>query len=404
MTFRKVLLSNVAIINPRRQPIERDDEQETSFVPMEAVDDVTGCVLQQITRPFMEVKKGYTTFMEGDVIFAKISPCMQNGKHAVVHGLVDGIGFGSTEFHVIRPSENIIAEWIHHFLRSKTVHDAAEKTFTGSVGQQRVPSAFLETLEIPLPPIDEQRRIAAALKAQLAEVEKARTELEAQRNDVKTLKSAIFQQVFSAITQTNRKRIGDIANTTSGTTPSRSNKAYWEPAIHPWVKTGEVAFAPITQTEEAVSAQALKECSLSLLPVGTVLIAMYGQGKTRGQSAVLQVPATTNQACFAILPNEQFEPQYLQYWLQYSYPDMRALSDSRGGNQSNLNGAMLNDFEMPLIPLEQQRQVVKTLEQALAEVSRLEEGIQAQQAEVALLPARLLAQAFGENEIIGTKP
>lgn len=286
------------------------------------------------------------------------------------------------------------------FLRSKEGYILRDGVKIGATVHS-LKSGFIESLQIPVFPLEEQRRIAVTLKAQLAEVENARVGLEAQYDDVKTLKSAIFQQVFGEIAQTNRKRIGDIANTTSGTTPSRSNKAYWESAIHPWVKTGEVAFAPITQTEEAVSAQALKECSLSLLPVGAVLVAMYGQGKTRGQSAVLQVPATTNQACFAILPNEQLEPQYLQYWLQYSYPDLRALSDSRGGNQSNLNGAMLNDFEIPLIPLEQQKQIVKSIEQALAEVSCIEEGIHAQQAEVALLPARLLAQAFGENEVVG---
>lgn len=144
-------------------------------------------------------------------------------------------------------------------------------------------------------------------------------------------------------------RISDVAQTTSGTTPSRSNKNYWQPAKYPWVKTGEIAFIPIEATEEAVSAKAISDCSLPILPPETVLVAMYGQGKTRGQSAVLKIHATTNQACFAIFPNEAFDSNYLQYWLRHSYQALREMSESRGGNQSNLNGEILNGIEVPWI-------------------------------------------------------
>lgn len=197
MTFSKVLLSDVAMINPRRSPVDREDETETSFVPMEAVDDITGRVLRKVARSYGEVKKGYTMFQERDVIFAKISPCMQNGKHAVVSNLIDGIGFGSTEFHVIRAGGDILPEWIHYFLRSKEVAKAAERTFTGAVGQQRVPSAFLQTLEIPLPPLAEQKRIVDQLKAQLAEVEKVRQALEFQELELVALANATITDSFN---------------------------------------------------------------------------------------------------------------------------------------------------------------------------------------------------------------
>jgi type I restriction enzyme S subunit len=162
------------------------------------------------------------------------------------------------------------------------------------------------------------------------------------------------------------------------------------------VKTGEVAFAPIHQTEEAISERALQECSLSLLPARTVLVAMYGQGKTRGQSAVLEVPATTNQACFAILPSEHLDADYLQFWLRHSYNDLRALSESRGGNQSNLSGAVLNAFEVPLVPMAQQLALVARVKAALVEAEALQTSIARRLAEIERLPARLLAQAFGD--------
>ena len=88
----------------------------------------------------------------------------------------------------------------------------------------------------------------------------------------------------------------------------REDLFLWEPPLHPWVRTGEVAFKPINQTEESVSAKALAECSLTLLPAGTVLVAMYGQGKTRGQSALLNVAATTNQACLPSCPARRMTP------------------------------------------------------------------------------------------------
>lgn len=192
MSWLKKKLSEVAQINPRRTPHEREDTTSTSFVPMEAVDEVLGEITQAISQPYSKVKKGYTYFEDGDVIFAKITPCMQNGKHAVVNGLIEGFGFGSTEFHVIRASEGIIPEWIHYYLRRKQTLDAALKTFTGSVGQQRVPDSFLKDLEIPVPHSDIQRQIAARLKAQLAEVETARQAAQLQLREITKLANSII--------------------------------------------------------------------------------------------------------------------------------------------------------------------------------------------------------------------
>jgi len=156
-----------------------------------------------------------------------------------------------------------------------------------------------------------------------------------------------------------------------------------------------VASAPIMQTEEAISKLALAECSLTLLPPKTVLVAMYGQGKTRGQSAILEVPATTNQACFAILPNDTWEPEFLYYWLVASYQDLRDLSDDRGGNQANLNGALLKALEVPAPDREQQLALVRRVEAALQGVDALDAANQTQRANLELLPQRILARAFG---------
>jgi type I restriction enzyme S subunit len=141
----------VCDINPRRSDINRQDNEPTSFVPMEAVNAERGVICGVRDRPFLGVKKGYTYFDEGDVLFAKITPCMQNGKHAIARGLINGFGFASTEFHVIRPTNAVLAEWIHYFVRQPIVLHEATNHFTGAVGQQRVPDDFLKYLVIPPP-------------------------------------------------------------------------------------------------------------------------------------------------------------------------------------------------------------------------------------------------------------
>lgn len=95
---------------------------------MEAVNDLTGRMDVSITRPYSVIRKGYTYFQEEDVVFSKITPCMQNGKHAIAQGLLDGIGFGTTEFHVIRPVSEIDAHWLHLYLRRPDILHEAEST------------------------------------------------------------------------------------------------------------------------------------------------------------------------------------------------------------------------------------------------------------------------------------
>lgn len=192
-----VALGEVCEMNPRRpRGFVRGDGEETSFVPMEAVDARLGKVGRLRSRPYAEVKKGYTYFADGDVLFAKITPCMQNGKHFVAEGLIDGVGFASTEFHVLRPGDAICAKWVHLYLTQPAILREATHHFTGSAGQQRVPSSFLEELKIPLPPLEEQRRILATLNAKMAAVEKARAAAEAELEAIEALPGALLRQAF----------------------------------------------------------------------------------------------------------------------------------------------------------------------------------------------------------------
>ena len=160
-----------AEINPTRAGnVSLSPADPVSFVPMKAVDDITGTIAWPEARPYAEVSKGYTWFEDGDVIFARITPCMQNGKAAIAHNLVNGVGFGSTEFHVIRPGPQITAEWMHAIVRHRAFRDDAAAHFKGTAGQQRVPESFLEQKEIPVPPLPEQHQIITYINGLTARI------------------------------------------------------------------------------------------------------------------------------------------------------------------------------------------------------------------------------------------
>ena len=156
-------------INPPRSKLsDLDDDAAVMFIPMAAVDDVTGRVVGPIDRPLREVqRKSYRAFTSGDVLFAKITPCMENGKAAVVPTISNGAGFGSTEFHVLRPRSGVNPEFIWHFVRQESFRRAAESHMTGSVGQLRVPAAYLEAFPIDLPSETVQAEVVRALDSTL---------------------------------------------------------------------------------------------------------------------------------------------------------------------------------------------------------------------------------------------
>ena len=162
--YARVPLGEVCSINPRAGKMSGvAEEMLVSFVPMAAVDERTGAIETHENRALSQVSKGFTAFQNGDVLFAKITPCMENGKAALACSLTNGIGRGSTEFHVIRPGSRILGEYIYYFVRQPLFREQAKRHFTGTAGQQRVPKSFLENALIPLPPLQEQRRIVGIL-------------------------------------------------------------------------------------------------------------------------------------------------------------------------------------------------------------------------------------------------
>ena len=169
-------LSDIANIGPRH-PKGLDDDMLVTFVSMAAIDESKPDFQFTEERPLREVRKGFTHFAERDILFAKITPCMENGKGAVARGLRNKLGCGTTELHVVRPLAGISSDYIYRFLAQSSVRRAAKENFTGTAGQARVPTSFMEGLEIPLAPLNEQQRIAAKLEKLLGQVDTCQTRL-----------------------------------------------------------------------------------------------------------------------------------------------------------------------------------------------------------------------------------
>lgn len=174
--WTEVTIGEIATFNPKHST-DSDRTQPVSFVPMPAVDEELGAIVHATDRALGEIWTGYTHFAEGDVIFAKITPCMENGKAAVATSLTNGLACGSTEFYVLRP-QGVEAGLLWRFLRQQSFRAEAENHMSGAVGQRRVPRQFLENHPFPLPPKAEQRRMVAKLDRLTARLARARAELD----------------------------------------------------------------------------------------------------------------------------------------------------------------------------------------------------------------------------------
>lgn len=155
-------LEYYAEVNPVAGAIDRTSQEPAAFVPMAAVSE-EGKLGDHETRPLADVAKGYTNFARGDVLMAKITPCMENGKAALVSNLSTKIGFGSTEFHVLRARPGVDARFLFYLVWNQRFREEAAKHMSGSAGQKRVPASYLKQAKVPLVEPKEQRRIADML-------------------------------------------------------------------------------------------------------------------------------------------------------------------------------------------------------------------------------------------------
>lgn len=221
----------------------------------------------------------------------------------------------------------------------------AEKYLHGST-MKHLTKTYFDNIKVPFPNIKIQRKIGNALKVSNQIIDKRQSQIKA----LDELTQSVFLEMFKDSSE--KIKLGELTEIQTGSTPSRSNELFWKNGSIPWVKTGEVKMDYIESSEEYITIEALENTSVSMLPVDTILVAMYGQGITRGRVGMLKIESTTNQACAAILPNDQFNSEFLFKQLILNYEKLRELG--RGGNQPNLNLSLVKNFEVLMPPLSKQ--------------------------------------------------
>lgn len=208
-SWQRCRFGDVCKINPPKISTRNlSDDLEVSFVPMAAVSDVRGEITAPQVKLLREVKRGFTNFAEGDIIFAKITPCMENGKAALIGELVNHIGYGSTEFFVLRCGEKILNHFVYHLVRWKMFRDAAKSVMAGSVGQQRVPKNFLATYSLNLPPLEEQKEIVRVLDDMLYREQRTKDLATKILERIDLLKKSILARAFRGEFNTTRHKGG----------------------------------------------------------------------------------------------------------------------------------------------------------------------------------------------------
>lgn len=257
----------------------------------------------------------------------------------------------------IKDHSSFVPKFVHYYLLSLYNDGFTIPLQRATTGIRNLDFEAYTKAEIPKMPLEEQEKISSLLR----KIQQAIILEEKLIANVNELKGAAMQKVFSCgLHEADQKeteigdmpkswnvyRVSDKAKLIAGGTPSRTEGKYWANGTIPWVKTGEVDYCVVNDTEEKITQEGMENSSAKLLPAGALLVAMYGQGITRGKVAILGIDATTNQACVGLIPksNDLF-PKYLYYYLSHSYERLRSLS--HGAQQQNLNKELVGSFQFP---------------------------------------------------------
>lgn len=325
------------------------------FIPMDAVPIAGWAVYPAEMRAGSEISSG-TYCEDGDLLLAKITPSFENGKQAFA--ALDGAKFayGTTE---VIPLQAIPEQGVIEYLYSLLLHPGLRASLAGkmegSTGRQRLGKEVLLSTPVPMPPPDEQSQIARVLATVQRAIEQQQAIIATTRELKRSLMHKLFTEGLRGEAQKPTeiglvpeswevKRIGEVATLKSGGTPSRSNESFWTDGTIPWVKTGEVDYCVINDTEEKITQAGLDGSSAKIFPAGTLLMAMYGQGITRGKVGILGVDAATNQACVAFFPKAEVRTGFLYQLFSFKYDYIRNLG--HGANQKNLSADILKTVQI----------------------------------------------------------
>ena len=407
-------------------------------------------------RLLEEVKKGYTHFSEGDVLFAKITPCMENGKAAVASNLINGLGCGTTELHVLRPKKGISPHYIYYYLFQESFRKDAALNMTGTSGQLRVPISFVKKKEIPLPPLNEQRRIVAKLEMLLSKIDWCQKRLEKIPQIIKQFRELVLSMACDGrLTADWRERNKDLPNATEivknlyqQRTSLVAKKADQEKLkiVYQYKERNDGKYLPRNWTfvalnklcesfdygssnksqpsgkipvlrmgniqdgkidwEKLVYTSNEKEIQKYTLKPKTVLFNRTNSPELVGKTAIYRGETPAIFAGYLIRINNYpiLDSDYLNYCLTTNYAKDFCLKEKTDGvSQSNINAQKLGKFEVPFCSLYEQQEIIRRVESLFKLADQLEKRYQKAKTYVDKLTQSILAKAFC-GELVAQDP
>ena len=377
-------------LNPNKSSLDLEPEELVSFIAMDAVGEYGGLNLDDV-REIQDVYDSYTYFAEGDLCVAKITPCFENGKGALAAGLVNGVGFGTTELHVVRPGPNIDRRFLFYVSIAHDFRKLGESQMYGAAGQKRVHASFIKEWLAPLPPLETQRRIARFLDDKTARIdaliEKKRTLLDRLAEKRQALITRAVTKGLNPDAPMKPSGIdwlGDIpahwevlpvkrvATLESGHTPDRKVEAYWEDCEIPWVSLNDTAILRdcdyISETTFRINWLGLTNSSARMLPERAVV---FTRDATIGESAITTRPMAVSQHIIAWLCDQlSISPEFLLFAIYGMKGELLRLTN--GSTIGTIGLADVKSICVALPPIEEQNGICSHIirnKEALHEVS-----------------------------------
>lgn len=319
--------------------------------------------------------------LPGDVLMNIVGPPL--GKVAIVPPTFPEWN-ANQALTIFRPSSAVTSGWLYYFLCGGSSVKSVTNETRGSAGQVNISLSQCRNFKMPLPPVAEQRRIVQKIQSLVGKSSRARNQLDHVVRLVEKYKQAVLTAAFRGeltkdwrATSTGHQwpwpevPLSDIAEVGTGATPKRGEARYYANGHIPWVTSGAVNAAVVAGADEFITDAAISETNCKVFPAGTILMAMYGEGRTRGRVAFLGIPAATNQALAAIQINETGPVlrDFVLWHLRSGYMHLRARA--AGGVQPNLNLGIVKAWRLPLPSRAEQQEIVRRIEAALAWIDRL---------------------------------
>jgi type I restriction enzyme, S subunit len=365
------LSATLRIVKARERAISIEDEKTYRLLTVKLY--AKGITLRSIVNGSqIGVSTLYKTHPE-DFIVSKIDA--RNGAWGFVPDHLAG-GLVSGDFPIFRLNEGVAdADFLSFILSQPRAWEPLKEQAIGSTGRRRVQASDFLEIEIPLPPLPEQKAIAAALRAVRDSREATARALE----EAKAFKRSLMRHVFTfgpvsleeaGNVELQETEIGEIpkdwefktlesiAKIGNGSTPKRDMATYWDGGSFPWMTSGKVHEGRISYADQFVTETALKECHLPMVPAGSVLVAITGQGKTLGTAAITEIDTTVNQhIAYAKFENAKEWNEFVYHYLKFKYEDLRAVAGSGGSTKAALTCGFLKTYKIPAPNLEQREQI-----------------------------------------------